>query len=154
MSMRTVVVTVVLTGCVLMAGAQEKKITRDKLPAAVAATVDRETTGASIKGYTTEREHGNVMYEAQTVVNGKTRDIEIAQDGTVNEVEEQVDLGSLPAKVQQALQARAQGSHILKVEALSRRGKLVAYEATTVKNGKHGEFQVAPDGNRLAHEED
>lgn len=154
MPVNNVVIGGVLIGAVLAAGAQERRISRGELPAAVAATVDRETHGATIKAFTTEREHGRVTYEAETVVNGRTRDIEIAQHGTVNEIEEQVDPASLPGKVQQALKARAQGGQIAKVEALSRRGKLVAYEAAVVRNGKHSEFQIAPDGSRLAHEED
>jgi uncharacterized membrane protein YkoI len=135
-------------------GAQERKITRSELPPAVAATVDRETKGATIKGFTTEREHGRTTYEAETMVNGRTRDIEITQDGRVNEIEEEVDIASLPAKVQKALSAKAAGGRITKVESLTKDGKLVAYEAAMVKNGRHSEFQVAPTGGALAHEED
>lgn len=148
----------VISGLVLSvavaAGAQEKRISRSELPAAVAATVDRETKGATIKGFTTEREHGRTTYEVETVANGRTRDIEIAQDGRVNEIEEEVDMASLPASVQQALSAKAAGGKITKVESLTRGGKLVAYEATMVRNGRHGEFQVGPTGGALTHEED
>lgn len=148
-----------VAGCLVLSaamavGAQERRITRSELPAAVAATVDRETKGATIKGFTTERENGHVTYEAETVVNGRTRDIEIAQDGRVNVIEEEVDISSLPAKVQQALSAKAAGGRITKVESLARSGKLVAYEATMVRNGRHSEFQVGPNGGALAHAED
>lgn len=138
----------------MAAGAQEKRIARSELPPAVAATVDRETKGATIKGFTTEREHGRTMYEVETVVSGRTRDIEIAQDGRVNEIEEEVDIASLPAKVQQALNAKAAGGKVMKVESLTKNGRLVAYEAAMVKNGRHSEFQVGPTGGALVHEED
>jgi hypothetical protein len=155
MCVRSFVVCGLVLGVVPAAGAQERKITRSELPPAVAATVDRETRGATIKGFTTEREHGRTTYEAETVVNGRTRDIEISQDGRVNEIEEEVDMASLPAKVQQALSAKAAGGgRITKVESLTKGGKLVAYEAAMVKNGRHSEFQVGPTGDSLAHEED
>jgi len=154
MPVRIWVVSGLALSLAVAAGAQEKRISRSELPAAVAATVDRETKGATIKGFTTEREHGKTTYEAKTVVNGKTRDIEIAQDGRVNEIEEEVDMASLPAKVQQALSAKAGGGKITKVESLTRGGKLVAYEAAILKNGRHSEFQLGPTGGALAHEED
>ena len=136
------------------ASAQEKKIARNELPPAVAATVDHETKGATIKDFTTEREHGRTTYEVETVVNGRTRDVEIAQDGRVNEIEKEVDTASLPAKVQQALSAKAAGGKITKVESLTKNGRLVAYEAAMVKSGRLSEFQVGPTGGALAHEKD
>jgi hypothetical protein len=155
MWVRNLVVNGFVLGAVTAAGAQERKIMRSELPPAVAATVDRETKGATIKGFTTEREHGRTMYEAETVVNGRTRDIEIAQNGQVNEVEEELDMASLPATVQEALSAKAAGGgRIAKVESLTKDGKLVAYEAAMVKNGRLSEFQVGPNGGALAHEED
>ena len=122
--------------------AQERVLRREQLPHAVATTIDRETQGATIKTFTTEKEHGMTVFEAETVVNGHGRDLQIAADGTLMEVEEEVALDSLPGKIQGALQTKAAGARITKVEALSRRGKLVAYEATTVKGGKKGELQV------------
>lgn len=147
-----------VAGCLVLSAAmaviaQERRIPRSELPAAVAATVDRETKGATIKGFTAERENGQMTYEAETVVNGRTRDIEIAKDGRVNVIEEEVDMTSLPTKVQQALSAKASGGQITKVESLAKMGKLVAYEATMIRNGRHSEFQVGPNGSALAHAE-
>ena len=137
----------------LSAVAQEKKIDRSALPPAVEKTVQAQSQGATIKGFTTDREHGKTVYEAEMIVNGHSKDIEIAADGTLNEVEEQVAVSSLPAKVQAALTAKAAGAKVVKVESLTRNDKLVAYEATTLKGAKRGEIQVGPDGKALAHEE-
>ncbi|MGO4209731.1 hypothetical protein AB4Y89_20975 [Terriglobus sp. 2YAB30_2] len=137
----------------ITAAAQEKKITKDQLPAAVLATIDRETSGAIIKGYATEREHGKLFYEVETVVNGHTRDLQIAPDGTLTEVEEEVVLESLSGDVRTGLLARAKGARIVKVESLTKQGTLVAYEAAVEKNGRHSEVQVGPSGKPLTHEE-
>src|SRR3978361_250043 len=88
---------VIFFGFTLLACAQEKKLTREQLPKAVAATVDHETQGSTIKGFATEREHGKKVYEVETTVNGHTRDLQIATDGTLNEIEEEVAIDALPA---------------------------------------------------------
>jgi len=77
----------------------------------------------------------------------------IAADGTVVEVEEQVTLDSLSPEVKAGLQAKAGKGKILKLESLTKKGKLVAYEAQVETNGKKSEVQVGPDGKPLAHEE-
>jgi hypothetical protein len=135
------------------AQAQDKKLQRNQLPAAVAATVDRETQGATVKGFATERENGKRVYEAETVVNGHTRDLQIAENGTLNEIEEEVAVKALPASVRDALMVKVGKGKIVKVESLTKQGKLVAYEASTVINGRKGEIQVGPTGEKLLHEE-
>ena len=140
----------------LLAGAssaQEKKIKRSDLPPAVEKTVAAESTGATIKGFSTEKEKGETFYEAEMTVNGHSKDVLVAADGTVVEVEEQVVLDSLSADVKAGLQAKAGKGKILKVESLTKKGKLVAYEAKVDTNGKKSEVQVGPDGKPLDHEE-
>ncbi len=137
----------------LPAMAQEKKIQKADLPAAVAKTIDDEAKGAEIKGYSTEREHGKKVYEAETIYQGHTRDLQVAADGTLNEVEEEVAFDALPDGVKTALTAKAAGAKIVKVESLTKKGKLVAYEAATLKGTRKGEVQVGPEGGKLAHSE-
>jgi uncharacterized membrane protein YkoI len=137
----------------LGATAQEKKIPESNLPPAVQKTVKEQSKGATIKDYSTDREHGKTVYEAEMMVDGHSKDIEIAADGTLNEIEEEVAFASLPAKVQAALTAKAGDAKITKVESLTKHNKLVAYEAATLKGIKKGEIQVGPDGGKLAHEE-
>jgi len=131
----------------------DKKISEAQLPAAVRATAQRETVGATVKGYLTEVEHGVRVYEVETVVAGHTRDLQIKADGTLTEVEEEVPLQQLSASVKTGLAAKAKDARIVKVESLTKGSKLVAYEASTLKGSHHGEVQVGPDGGSLSHEE-
>jgi len=135
------------------ASAQEKKIKRSDLPPAVEKTVAAQSSGATIRGFSTEKEKGQTFYEAEMMVNGHSKDVLIAADGTVVEVEEQVALDSLSPEVKAGLQAKAGQGKILKVESLTKKDKLVAYEAQVDTNGKKSEVQVAPDGKPLDHEE-
>jgi hypothetical protein len=137
----------------ISAVAQEKKIDRAALPPAVEKTVQVQSQDATILGFTTEVENGKRVYEAEMMIDGHTKDVEIAPDGSLNEVEEQVTFDSLPANVQTALTAKAKGAKITKVESLTKKDKLVAYEAATLKGTKRGEIQVGPNGQGLSHEE-
>ena len=133
--------------------AQEKKITRGELPPAVEKTVAEQSQGATIKGFSTELDKGKRVYEVELSVNGHGKDISMDKDGKIVEVEEEVAMDSLPPEVKAGLTSAAGSGTILKVESLTKGGKLVAYEAD-VKNGpKHSEVQVGPNGNKLAHEE-
>jgi len=135
------------------ASAQEKKIKRSDLPPAVEKTVAAQSAGATIKGFSTEKENGQTIYEAEMTVNGHSKDISMAADGSIVEIEEQVAFDSLSPEVKAGLQAKAGKGTILTVESLTKKGKLVAYEAKVDTNGKKSEVQVGPDGKPLDHEE-
>jgi uncharacterized membrane protein YkoI len=133
--------------------AQEKKIQRADLPPAVEKTVAAQSQGATIKGFSQEKENGQTYYEAEMSLSGHTKDVLIDPAGAVVEVEEQVALDSLPAAVKDGLQAKAGKGKILKVESLTKHDKLVAYEAKVQTDGKKSEIQVGADGKPLDHEE-
>jgi hypothetical protein len=135
------------------ASAQEKKIKRSDLPPAVEKTVAAQSAGATIRGFSTEKEKGQTLYEVEMTVNGHSKDISIAPDGAIVEIEEQVALDSLSPEVKAGLQAKAGKGKILKVESLTKKDKIVAYEAQVETNGKKSEVQVGPDGKPLDHEE-
>jgi uncharacterized membrane protein YkoI len=117
------------------AHAQEKKIQRSDLPPAVQKTVDEQSKGATVKGYSTEVEDGKKTYEVELTVNGHGKDISMDAQGHVLEIEEETRVTSLPAVVKDGLTKAAGTGTILKVETLTKNGKLVAYEAV-VKTGK------------------
>ncbi len=132
---------------------QEKKIKRSDLPAAVEKTVIAESQGATIRGFSKEREDGQTLYEAELMVSGHSKDILMNANGAIVEVEEQVAMDSLSPAVRDGLQAKAGTGRLVKVESLTKNDKLVAYEAQVVTNGKRSEVQVGPGGNTLDHDE-
>ena len=136
-----------------IAVAQEKKIQRADLPPAVEKTVVAQSQGATIKGFSQEKENGQTYYEAEMTVGGHSKDVTIDPNGAVVEIEEQVALDSLPSAVKDGLQAKAGAGKIIKVESLTKHDQLVAYEAKVQTDGTKKEIQVGPDGQPLAHEE-
>jgi hypothetical protein len=154
--MKTNYLVALVASALLVAGiasAQEKKIKRSDLPPAVDKTVVEQSKGATIRGFSQETENGQLVYEVAMTVNGHSKDVQMTSDGMVTEVEEQVAMDSLSAEVKAGLQAKAGKGKILKVESLTKKGKLVAYEAQVDTNGKKSEAQVGPDGKPLDHEE-
>jgi hypothetical protein len=153
MKFKAILIAACFLGCVTGSFAQEKKIKRADLPPAVEKTVTAESAGATIKGFSEEKENGQTFYEAELMVKGHSKDVLIDATGTVVEVEEEVELDKLPADVKAGLGAKAGKGKIGKVESLTKKGKLVAYEAHVTANGKKSEVQVGPDGKPLDHEE-
>ena len=143
-------VSLVLVGSAL---AQEKKIKRSDLPAAVEKTVVEQSKGATIRGFSQEKENGQTTYEAEMLVNGHSKDVQMDANGGVIEIEEQVDLQAVSAEVKAGLQAKAGKGKIMKVESITKKDKLVAYEAKVMTDGKKSEVQVGPGGKPLDHEE-
>ena len=133
--------------------AQEKKINRSDLPAAVEKTVAAQSQGATVRGFSREKEKGQTFYEAQLMISGHSKDVLMDASGAVVEVEEQVEIGSLPTAVNEGLQAKAGAGKLLKVESITKHGKLVAYEAQIMTGAKRSEVQVGADGKPLDHEE-
>ena len=148
--------TIAVVASLIAAGttlAQEKKIKRADLPPAVEKTVASQSQGATIKGFSQEKEKGQTFYEAEMIVSGHSKDILMNANGGIVEVEEQVEFEKLPAEVKAGLTAKAGKGTIKKVETITKHDKLVAYEAQVTTGGKRSEVQVGPDGKPLDHEE-
>jgi uncharacterized membrane protein YkoI len=130
---------------VLRSESGETKVRMQDLPDAVQKTVREQTKNAKLRGLSKEIDDGRTFYEAETRVEGKSRDILIDSNGGVVEVEETVSLDSLPEAARKALRAHAGTGKILRVEFVTR-GSKVSYEAVIRKNGKNTEVSVSADG--------
>jgi len=132
---------------------RQTKIQKSDLPAAVQKTIDQQSKGATVRGFSKEVENGQTVYEAELITQGHSKDISMDADGNVVEIEEDVPFESLPDGVKQGLQAKAGKGKIGKVESLTKHGQLVAYEAKVTNGARKSEIQVGPEGKSLAQEE-
>ncbi len=128
--------------------AAETKVQLKDLPAAVRTTVVALTKSAELRGVSREIEKGKTYYEAETMVNGRSRDLLIDAAGHLVEVEQEVELSSIPEAARTALQKRAGTGKVSKVESVTK-GSTVTYEAVIEVNGKKSEAAVSADGTRL-----
>src|ERR1700686_1384739 len=139
-------VTVLALCCAVSACGQEKKLKKSDMPAAVQKTADEQSKGATVRGYGRETEDGKVAYEVQLTINGHSKDVTMDPEGNVMEIEEEVDMKTLPAEVRAGLEKQAGKATVGKVESLTKHGSLVAYEAQVRDGKKHSEIQVGPNG--------
>lgn len=127
--------------------AQEIKVQMKDLPPAVQKTVQEQTRTAKLRGLSKEVENGKTFYEAETTLNGKSRDVLIDPAGAVVEVEEATTLAAIPEAARKAFQQRAGAAgKILSVETVTR-GTVTDYEAVIQKAGKKSEVAVHADGS-------
>jgi uncharacterized membrane protein YkoI len=118
--------------------------TLTKLPPAVRATVEAETKNATLKDVSKEQEGGRTVYELETIVNGRTRDLMIDAAGKVYVVEEEISAEVAPPAVRAALEARGR---IEKLESVLENGR-TRYEAQVrTKAGKKITMDLEPDGS-------
>lgn len=133
--------------------AQEKQRKKSDLPSAVQKAADEASKGATVRGYSSAVERGQLQFEVELTVNGHSKDVTIAPDGTVLEVEEQVELAALPRPVQEGIRKKVAAGRVTKVESITKHGVLTAYEARVRTGNKHFEVQVGPNGQALDHNE-
>lgn len=136
----------IFTLTLVSAVAAEKTVKMKDLPPAVQKAVQEQAKGSELKGLAKEVENGKTYYEAETRINGHGRDILMDQTGAVVEVEEEVTMASLPPAARTAIETRAAGGKITKVESVTK-GNVVTYEAAIAKGGKKSEVVVGPDGS-------
>jgi len=145
--MNTVIVGLSLAVVASYAG--ERSIPREKLPPAVQKTVDEQSKGATIAGFTRETEGGKTFYEAELKVNGHAKDVLMDPDGKVVTVEEEVPIDSVPAPVKAAFEKRAAGRRIVLVESIATDQGIVAYEAHIKTFLRTIEVKLSPDGSPM-----
>jgi hypothetical protein len=133
--------------------AAEKRISQSDLPAAVQKAAQKQSKGATVRGYTQDNENGQLEYEMEMTVNGHSKNVSFGPDGRLLEVEEQVKMSALPATVQSGLKVKAGNGKITKIESITKHGTIVAYEAQVRTMDRHSEIQVGPNGKPLNHEE-
>ena len=141
--MRTTTMVVFATALAALA---ETKVKMADLPAVVQKSVQAELKTATLVGLSKEKEKGKTYYEAETKLNGKSRDLLFDSAGNLVETEDEVDMTALPATARDAIQKKVGSGKVTKVEALSKGGKLVAYEAAVLNGKKTSEVAVTPEG--------
>jgi uncharacterized membrane protein YkoI len=123
----------------------ERRIQMRDVPTIVRAAIEAQTRDSTLKGVSKETEHGQTFYEAETVRDGRTRDLLFDASGKLVEVEEEIMLSSAPTAVQSALEGKG---HLVKLESVTT-GSVVTYEAHVSRNGKTLEIALDASGKQV-----
>lgn len=147
----------------------EREVSIEEVPTDVMTTILAEAQGADIGEIEMETEDGQVVYEAEVIIDGQEVDIQVAADGTLlgketdeddddeededeDEEEEQIiSLDAVPAAVKATIEKEAAGAEIREVEMETEDGVTV-YEAEVIIDGQEVDLKVAADGTLLGKE--
>lgn len=126
------------------------------LPAPVQATVAAQAKGATIHGLSKSTEDGRLSYELELIMpDGHRKDMDINPAGVVVEVEEVVEMSTVPEVARVAIQAKAGTRNVERVEAVSKGdGTAIGYEVGVSDGPKKSEFGIGVDGKPLPEDED
>jgi len=126
--------------------AQEKKAKgKVVLPEAVLSAFKAAYPKAEIKAASKETDKGVTYYEVESIDGKQQRDILYIADGKAAEIEETLDLATLPKVVAQTLSKEFSGAKVLKAEALTKDGQK-SYEVQILLKGKKKEVAIDASG--------
>ena len=128
-------------------GDTEKSMKLTDAPAAVRATVEKETAnGGKLKKLSKETEDGKTVYEAEITKDGKEMSVNISADGKVMERETKIDKSALPAGSMKAIEAKYPKAKIGDAEKVEKDGK-TTYEVDVTPAGDHEAREVTLDAD-------
>jgi uncharacterized membrane protein YkoI len=135
----------------LVVWSAEEKIKPESLPKAVADAVKARFPEGKITDAAKEEDDGKVVYDVELKMNGRKYESDILANGTILEVEKEIDAKDLPAAVTKAIDAQYPKSTIKEVMEVNKvKGKEEKpdhYEVTLkTSDGKEVESLLTLDG--------
>jgi len=124
--------------------AKEKKVKQANLPSAVQRTADAEAAGNMVSGYTMDTVDGETLYKANLLVDGRARVVNIASDGSVTSVENEIAWEGVPGDVQTTFTKAAGKGKLTEFRSVSKDGQVVSYNALLVTKGNRDRVSVKP----------
>lgn len=133
----------------------DKRIARMSLPAAVQKTIRTQSKGAAILDISRELANWKTVYEVALSIEGHTRDLTIATDGSILRTKEEIAIALIPEAARTTIEGNLGTGKLLIVEAVMQADTLAFYEAQ-VKVGKKPtdirELRVTRAGELLPEE--
>lgn len=132
----------------LMAGASRARdISLSEVPAAVRAVIERELGDAEIDDLERDKDDGKIVYEIDAKSdNDNDIKLKIAEDGTVLELEREMDGDDLPAVILEAVKKSVGQMYIYEVEKRVRKGRTSFYRIRGDNDDFDIELRVGEDG--------
>ena len=156
----------VLSGFVLGSEGEEQ-VSLDKVPAAVKATILKESAGGKIAEIERETKNGKTIYEVEVLIDGKEIELKIAADGTLlgkeieeaetgqqkKEYEREVTEAQVPAAALAALKKLAAGVKITEFAEEFEHGHMFYEGSWKGRSGSNVDVLVTAAGDLVEIEE-
>ena len=135
--------------------AADGDIALEDAPASVREAALQAAPGAELVSVSVETENGVSVYEFEARgKDGGPVEIDVREDGTVEEVETLIAMGDVPAPVVAAMNEAAPGFAPEEVELSIREGGARVYEFEGAHNGREIELEIDEAGTLLVMAED
>jgi hypothetical protein len=136
---------------------KEEKVAVDKIPKKVMEVINKRFPDAKITSAEKETENGKVVYDIELTHKGRKYEMDIKEDGTILEIEKQIDAKDLPKAVTKAVEAKypkASLEEIMEVNKVEgKKEKPIHYEIVIVTADKKKlEVIVSLDGKSIKGE--
>jgi hypothetical protein len=142
-------VTAVVTFAAWADDEREEEVTLDQVPAAVKATILKESACGEIKEIEVETEGGKTFYEAEFVRDGKTIEITVAPDGTLLKKEEEKQKSKPEDQERQVMEAEVPAPALAALKKLAGDAQITEF-AEEVEHGHtfyEGSWKAPSGGN-------
>jgi len=138
-------------GCTANAKGKAQKLSANDVPARVMDPVQARFPGAQIKSVEREKENGQVIYDFELTQNGRKYESDVRDDGTIIEIEKQVNLADVPPAVSRGVRDKygdATIKEVMEVNKVNGRQETPDhYEVVLTTGGsKEKEVNVSMDG--------
>lgn len=133
---------------------QDEKVDIDKLPMRVSETLKARFPGAQITTATKTLENGDVIYDIEMTRRGRKHEMDVKEDGTIVNFENQIAVSALPAAVAAAVRAmypKCTIKEAMETMVIKDNKDIVdEYEVLILTaEKKELELAVSPDGKRI-----
>lgn len=158
--MRTLITTVATLALTAAAQAQEEsQMSMDDVPAAVmeAAQAESEAMNVTLEGVQMDDDQGTDTFELSgTMENGMMFEVDVLEDGTVEEIEEEIEMAAVPEAVAAALDENLPGFEPSFVERSTRpmEDGRVVFEFEGQHEGGEIDVEIDEDGSNYMVNED
>lgn len=133
------------------ASAQETKVEMSAVPKNVMDAAMKEVSGFTAMSANTEMEAGKKVYEIQGTADGKKVEVDVMEDGTVEEVETELEMGALPKAVTDAVMGKMPNFKPSKIEE-SKRPAGTYYEIEGMDGSNKMDVEIKADGTMMKSE--
>lgn len=125
----------------------------DEAPATVKAAAMAAVPGGELTELSIDEDDGVKVYEFDAVTaDGDAVEIDVLEDGTVEEIEQEIALADVPPGVLAKLEETAPGFQAEEIERSSRPGGVEIYEFEGEHDGQEAELEIDADGQLLIFE--
>jgi uncharacterized membrane protein YkoI len=154
--MKHLVLAAAFIGLAVPALAQEENVVpMEQVPQAAKDAATSHANGVTFEQVQMDDDEGTETYEfSGKMANGMQLEVDVLADGTLEEIEEQINASEVPEPVMAALNQNLPGFAPEMAEKSTRPNDLVVYEFEGTHDGKAIDVEINADGSNYVSNED